>query len=94
MFFLTNLIITLIEMIPKMNDVSITINIPSQFTVICAENNFIVSKTALATMIGMLIKNEKSSAGYFSTPASNTLTRVEPLLEMPGKSAHPCASPI
>ncbi len=42
----------------------------------------------------MLIRNEKSRASFFSTPASSPHTSVDPLLEIPGKIAIPCASPM
>ena len=69
-------------------------NIPSQSTVICAENSLNLSHTALAIMIGMLIKNEKSNTSSLFAPASRPVTSVVPLLEIPGRSANPCANPI
>ena len=40
---LTILSINLIEMMPKIKDVNITINIPNQLTVIWQENNLMLS---------------------------------------------------
>ena len=45
-------------------------------------------------IIGMLNKNEKSAATRFLTPAIKLVAMVEPLLEMTGKIAMPCAVPI
>ena len=94
LFFLTNFSIIFIDRIPKINEVIITTKIPNQFIVICAENNLKDSYTALAMIIGMLIKKEKSSASFFSTPTSKPHTKVEPLRDIPGSSASPCANPI
>ena len=69
-------------------------NIPNQLIVIWAVNNLTPSKTALAIIMGMLIKKEKSNACCFSTPTSKPQASVVPLLENPGKIANPCEIPI
>ena len=82
------------DKMPNINDVIITTIMPTQLTVIWHENNLTLSYTALAKITGMLIKKEKSNACCFSTPTSKPHTKVEPLREIPGKSANPCEMPI
>ena len=84
----------LMDSIPKTNENITTKNIPKTFTLICKVNNFMPSYTALAIIIGILIKNEKSNASCLSKPINSPQTKVEPLRDMPGNIARPCASPI
>ena len=86
--------INFIDNMPNINDVSITIKIPKKLIEIWYLISLKLSYTALAMIIGMLIKNEKSSASFLFTPTSNPQVSVEPLLEIPGRSASPCEMPI
>ncbi len=74
---------------PKINEQSITKNMPIQLIVIWLENNSTLSQTALAIMMGILIKNEKSKASSLFSPASSPQAKVVPLLEIPGRRAKP-----
>ncbi len=89
LFFFTTLSIRRMDKIPKTNEQIMTKKIPNQLIVIWLENNSMLSQTALATMIGMLIKKEKSNASSLLTPARRPKAKVVPLLEIPGRRASP-----
>ena len=53
----------------------------------------IISNNKLAIIIGMLSKNEKSATSLFLTPHISPIAIVEPLRDIPGNIASPCATP-
>ena len=75
------------EIRPKIKLEISTTHIANQF--ICAPDmkSLMLSYSALAIIIGMLIKKEKSKASCLSVPANKAEHKVEPLLEIPGNKA-------